>query len=171
MVVVLIGYMGSGKSAVGRELARKMSLKFVDLDDFIEEKEQKSISGIFSEKGEIYFRKTESRYMEMLLSDTEDAVVALGGGTPCYGRNMDVLLERADQVFYLKASVGELVARLGKEKQHRPLIRHLSDEALEDFIRKHLFERNAYYLRAPHVIEVDGRTIAEITGDIISHIA
>ncbi|WP_461532993.1 shikimate kinase [Sinomicrobium sp.] len=171
MVLVLIGYMGSGKSAVGRELAEKLSLKFVDLDDFIEEKEEKSISSIFSEKGEIYFRKAESRYMEILLTNAEDTVVALGGGTPCYGRNTDVLLELTANVFYLKASVGELVKRLSREKQHRPLLQRLSEEELEDFIRKHLFERNAYYLRAPHIVEVDGKTISEIVDDIASRIS
>ncbi|MBC9796930.1 shikimate kinase [Sinomicrobium weinanense] len=170
MVIVLIGYMGSGKSAVGKVLAENLSCTFADMDDYIEEKEQKTIPEIFRDKGEIYFRKVESRYLQEILSGEKGAVISLGGGTPCYGDNMDRIKELADKVFYLKASVGELTARLGKEKDHRPLIKHLSDDELEEFIRKHLFERNFYYLRADSTVNVDGKTIEDIAGEIISGI-
>lgn len=168
MVIVLIGYMGSGKSAVGKVLAEKLSFKFADMDDYIEEKEQKTIPEIFRDRGEIYFRKAESRYVREMLSGARDTVVSLGGGTPCYGDNMDRIKELADRVFFLKASIGELTARLGREKDHRPLIKHLSDDELEEFIRKHLFERNFYYLKADRTVNVDGRTIERIAGEIIA---
>ncbi|UGU15047.1 shikimate kinase [Sinomicrobium kalidii] len=170
MVIVLIGYMGSGKSAVGKILAEKLAVRLVDMDDYIEEKEQKTIPELFRDRGEIYFRKAESRYVGELLSGTKNAVISLGGGTPCYGDNMDRIKELADKVFYLKASVGELTRRLGKEKDHRPLINHLSDDELEEFIRKHLFERNFYYLRADKAVNVDNRTPEEIAEAISSEI-
>ena len=170
MVIVLIGYMGSGKSAVGRNLAEKLSLKFVDMDDFIEEKEQKSIPEIFRDKGEIYFRKAESHHLEALFAGSGDMVVALGGGTPCYGSNMEYIQGTTDKVVYLRASVEELTARLEKEKEHRPLIEPLSDSELEEFIRKHLFERNFFYLKANYSVKVDGRPVETISDEIISRV-
>lgn len=83
MKVVLLGYMGSGKSTVGIKLAKKLSLPLIDLDHFIEEKEQMSIGELFQNKGEIYFRKQEMSYLEFLLSSSEAMILSLGGGTPC----------------------------------------------------------------------------------------
>ncbi|MGS2762303.1 shikimate kinase [Sinomicrobium sp. M5D2P9] len=170
MVIVLIGYMGSGKSAVGSKLAEKLSLKFVDMDDYIEEKEQKSIPEIFREKGEIYFRKVENRHLEELFANGGDMVVALGGGTPCYGSNMEYIQEATDKIVYLRASIDELTARLSKEKEHRPLIKHLSGNELEEFIRKHLFERNFFYMKANYSVQVDGRPVETIADEIVSRI-
>ncbi|MGS2740121.1 shikimate kinase [Sinomicrobium sp. M5D2P17] len=170
MVIVLIGYMGSGKSAVGRSLAEKLSLKFVDMDDFIEEKEEKSIPEIFRDKGEIYFRKAESRYVEELFANARNTVVSLGGGTPCYGSNMEYIQGATDKVVYLRASIEELTARLEKEKEHRPLIKHLSESELEEFIRKHLFERNFFYLKANYSVKVDSRPVETIVDEIVSRV-
>lgn len=170
MVIVLIGYMGSGKSAVGRSLAEKLSLEFVDMDDFIEEKEGKRIQEIFRDKGEIYFRKVESLYLEELLTNARNMVIALGGGTPCYGSNMEYIEGATDKVVYLRASIEELKARLEKEKEHRPLIKHLSGSELEEFIRKHLFERNFFYLKANHSVKVDSRPVETIAEEIISRV-
>ncbi|MCX2680728.1 AAA family ATPase [Galbibacter sp. EGI 63066] len=158
MMVVLIGYMGSGKSTVGKVIAKKRGMGFIDFDDYIEEKEQLTIPEIFKQKGEIYFRKQETAYLSVLLKEKPNAVISLGGGTPCFGNNMDVVVEATQNVFYLKLSVEKLVERLQAEKEHRPLIKDIADIDLSDFIRKHLFERNFFYLRSHHIITVGDET-------------
>ena len=100
--------MGSGKSVTGRLLAENLNSRFIDLDDFITEKEHMSIPELFGKKGEIYFRKKERFYLESILETVEKAVVALGGGTPCYGDNMDLIISRTPYVFYLKATAQTL---------------------------------------------------------------
>ena len=95
MKITLLGYMGSGKSTVGKELAHALHIPFKDLDDYIIEKEGMSIKEIFQEKGEIYFRLQESRYLKELLHAKEDLVLALGGGTPCYADNMNAIKKEA----------------------------------------------------------------------------
>ncbi|TRZ41582.1 shikimate kinase [Robertkochia solimangrovi] len=165
-MVILIGYMGSGKSTVGKILASEMKIEFMDFDDYIEKSEGMSIPEIFSSKGEIYFRKIESSCLQTLLQESPDAVISLGGGTPCFGNNMDNILEASDNVFYLKAGIEFLVERLLPEKSHRPLISAIDDQDLSDFIRKHLFERNFYYMRSPNVITTDRKSPAAIAGEI-----
>ncbi len=168
-MVILLGYMGSGKSSVGRALAQQTNTTHVDLDDYIEEKEGRKISEIFATKGEIYFRKREHECLKELLEKNPNIILSLGGGTPCYAGNMDLIGKTLDYVFYLKASIPELVSRLEKEKEHRPVISHLpSQEALTEFIGKHLFERSPFYSQANHTIVVDGKSIEEIVEMITS---
>ena len=152
--IVLLGYMGSGKSSVGKQLADDLKVPFIDLDDYIEDQLNMSIPEIFGKKGEIFFRKQEHVLLKEILESKEGAVIALGGGTPVYSRNMDLILDHTEQVFYLKVSIPVLAARLEKEKDHRPLIRHLEDEELAEFIGKHLFERNPFYNQASHILDV-----------------
>ena len=155
MKIVLIGYMGSGKTSVGKKLASVLKLPFVDIDLEIEKKERVKIPEIFLKKGEIYFRKSENKVLKELLSKEEDFVMATGGGTPCYGDAMSLILSKENVVaIYLKMGVKNLTDRLYDEKEKRPLLAHLnSKEALEDFIRKHLFERAFFYNQAHFVIE------------------
>ncbi|MCM5661559.1 shikimate kinase [Galbibacter mesophilus] len=167
MTQVLLGYMGSGKSTVGRLLAEKQSLHFIDFDDYIENKEGLSVPEIFKQKGEIYFRKKEAEYLQQLLAEKPKAVVSLGGGTPCFGNNMQDVLKATEHVFYLKLSVDALVKRLTLEKEQRPLIKEIGDDELSDFIRKHLFERNFFYLQAPHIINVENETPEELVEIIL----
>ena len=155
MKIVLLGYMGSGKSTVGRQLAEKLSLPFLDLDNYIEEKTAKTIPDIFKEKGEIYFRLKEHEALKELLGDPEDAVIALGGGTPCYSNNMELILSHTQNVFYLRLGIAALAKRLQSEKEQRPLITHLPDLELPEFIGKHLFERAPFYNKAPHILQAD----------------
>lgn len=164
--VILLGYMGSGKSSVGRVLAEKLAMNGFDLDKLIEESQQKTISDIFSEKGEIYFRKIESQILREFLDNQDSFVLALGGGTPCYANNHE-LLQRDDVIsVYLKTSVDTLVQRLKKEKNTRPLIAHLPDEELKDYINKHLFDRNFYYHQAKYIINTDNKTVNEVVNEI-----
>ena len=168
MKIFLLGYMGSGKSYIGKRLSDKLGYDFLDMDNQIEEKEGKSISEIFDKKGEVYFRKLERRTLEELIQREEPAVVSLGGGTPCYGDNMELIKNASDITsFYLKLNIANLTDRLDKEKEHRPMISHLEDrEKLEEFIRKHLFERGFYYNQSDHVITCDEKSADEIIAEI-----
>ncbi|CAM1348127.1 shikimate kinase [Tenacibaculum crassostreae] len=168
MKIVLLGYMASGKSTIGSVLAEKMQLPFIDLDAFIEEKEEMSVSDVFKNKGEIYFRKQEHLYLKELLNTEGSFVLSLGGGTPCYAGNMDVL-QSFDSVasIYLKTSIATIVSRLLKEKSQRPLVANLKEEELVEFIAKHLFERSYYYNQATYKLIVDNKSIEETVKDLL----
>ncbi|NKI33508.1 shikimate kinase [Croceivirga thetidis] len=161
MIVALLGYMGSGKSTVGKQLAETLDYEFHDLDSLIEKKEQKSISKIFEERGEIYFRKLESEVLVETLNSKREIVLALGGGTPCYASNMQKLQNGNTISIYLKLSITELVNRLSNEQWQRPLIREIPIKELPEFIGKHLFERGFFYNQADKILEVDGKSVAE----------
>lgn len=166
MKIVLLGYMGSGKSTIGRLLAEKLDYRFLDLDDYIKKHEGMTVPKIFEEKGELYFRKKESHYVFKSLAENDDVILSLGGGTPCYGKNMDDILELTNMVIYLKLSVNELVNRLLNEKNDRPLIKNLVSEDLPEFIGKHLFERSVFYQKANYTIDCDGKEPDSITSEI-----
>tara|TARA_R100001369_G_C3240104_1_gene153935 strand:+ start:119 stop:640 length:522 start_codon:yes stop_codon:yes gene_type:complete len=169
MIVVLMGYMGSGKSTIGEELATVLNYSFLDLDDHLVDKEKASISEIFKAKGEIYFRNKETEYLKELVSSSENLVLALGGGTPCYGKNIDILTSHLNvTLFYLKLSIPFLAARLFKEREKRPLISHLnSEDQLLEFIGKHIFERVNYYNQAQYTIITDSKSKQGVLEDIL----
>ncbi|SHG12758.1 shikimate kinase [Arenibacter palladensis] len=166
MKIVFVGYMGSGKTTIGKLLAKKLKISFLDLDEVIEERLEDSISNIFNGKGEIFFRKKEHEYLNDVLSQKNNFILSTGGGTPCYSGNMDTMLELADYVFYLKISIPGLVKRLILEKEHRPLIKNIDDGDLPEFIGKHLFERNNFYLKANHIIECDNKDPEALVSEI-----
>ncbi|MFL0067194.1 shikimate kinase [Tenacibaculum maritimum] len=163
MKIILLGYMASGKSTAGKELSKKTGLPFLDLDTYIEEKEGASISAIFKEKGEIYFRKQEHTYLKEVLTSKKSFILSLGGGTPCYAGNMEYILEQ-DQVqsIYLQASIKTLANRLSIGREARPLVANLSEEQLKEFIGKHLFERNLFYKKANSTLIIDDKTTEEV---------
>jgi shikimate kinase len=165
MKIVLLGYMASGKSAVGKILAKKMNLQFFDLDAFIEEKEQLSITDIFKIKGEIYFRKIEGVYLQELLNLSKKCIISVGGGTPCYGNNLKLIKEKAFS-FYLKASINTIFDRLKHETSQRPLVATIGIENLQEYIGKHLFERNSFYNQANFTINVNEKNLNEIVKEI-----
>lgn len=167
MKIVLLGYMASGKSAVGNILSNKLGIQCVDLDNFIEEKEGLPISEIFKLKGEIYFRKKEGVYLKELLNLNEDYIISLGGGTPCYGNNME-FIEINSKSFYLSASINTIFDRLNGETSQRPLVAEIGKENLKEFIAKHLFERNLFYEKAQKKILVDGKSVFKIVDEIIA---
>ncbi|MCB4799018.1 shikimate kinase [Neotamlana laminarinivorans] len=170
MIIILMGYMASGKSTIGKKLAEKINYNVVDLDDVIEEKEKATVTEIFKNKGEIYFRKKETEYLKEILNTSDKIILSLGGGTPCFGNNMDLILsqEKAKSV-YLKASLPKLVTKLMKKKAKRPLIAHIeTEEELTEFIGKHLFERSAYYNRAEVVISTDNKSKKEIVTEMVA---
>lgn len=166
MKIVLLGYMGSGKSTIGQLLAAQLGIPFVDLDTYLEAKLGSSIPSIFASKGEIYFRKKEHEFLEEVMASPTKQVIALGGGTPCYSGNMHTVLQHTPYVFYLMLPVPELAWRLQKEKANRPLIRDIPDAELPDFIGKHLFERRPFYSQATHTIATAGKNAAQIAEEI-----
>lgn len=166
MKIVLLGYMASGKSAVGKVLALALNIKFIDLDEFIEAHEKLSITQIFETKGEIYFRKKEGEYLQELLDSNESFVLSLGGGTPCYGNNM-IFIENKSTSFYLKASIDTIFERLKSETSQRPLVATIGTENLKEYIAKHLFERAPYYEGANHTILVNNKNVAQIVDEIL----
>jgi shikimate kinase len=170
MKIVLLGYMGCGKSAVGKQLAAALKYPFVDLDQAIEADQKMLLTQLFKTKGEIYFRSKEHALLTSLLEKKQDAVLALGGGTPCYSGIMRQLKDTPDVVsIYLSATSETLTTRLFLEKETRPLISHISEkDMLNDFLRKHLFERSFYYNQAKHKIAVDEKSIHEIVAAVVT---
>ena len=166
MKIVLLGYMASGKSAVGKILAESINVQFIDLDDFIAAREQLSITQIFETKGEIYFRKKEGDYLQELLNFNESSVISLGGGTPCYGKNMEFIKNKSTS-FYLKASINTIFDRLKNETSQRPLVAAIGTENLKEYIAKHLFERAPYYENADHTILANGKKLNQIVEEIL----
>ena len=166
MKIVLVGYMGSGKSTIGKMLAKKLKFGFIDLDDYIESSENSSIPAIFEEKGEIYFRKKEFEHLKDILKDKDDFILSTGGGTPCYGENMNAILEATSNVFYLKVSINGLMDRLILEKEERPMIANIPNEELPEFIGKHLFERSYFYSKAQHILICDNKGVNIIVDEI-----
>ncbi len=167
MKIVLLGYMGSGKSTIGSCLAKKLSYDFTDLDHYIENKEGKSIQEIFEVKGEIYFRKIEYLYLTQFLNENDSYVLSLGGGTPCYGSNMKLIIDQPNLYsFYLQTSIPTLVERLSKNTSKRPLISSLSKQELTEYVGKHIFERNNFYHKAMYTISTDVKDIETIVTEI-----
>lgn len=165
--LVLIGYMGSGKSIIGLELAKKLKINHFDLDDLIEKSQNLTISDIFKQRGEIFFRKKEHEIFTQKIASTEDFVLSTGGGTPCYYNNHLLFDEKNVQTIYLKASINTLAQRLMSEKNKRPLMQNLSNDDLNEYIGKHLFERSFYYNKAKFIIPVDSKSIEQIVTEII----
>ncbi len=164
---ILWGYMGSGKSTVGRQLARELGTEFTDLDEQIEQAEGMSIPELFDRKGEVYFRKAEARELRIRLENVHgESVFATGGGTPCYGNNLAEMKRATGRIFYLKYSPSELADRLRLESDTRPLIRELTGDDLVEYIAKHLFERQVFYNQAHHIVHAGQKSIGELTEEI-----
>ncbi|WP_282629360.1 shikimate kinase [Empedobacter sedimenti] len=168
MIVSLVGYMGSGKSTTGKDLAKALGYQFIDLDDFIEDKYQLKIAEIFEKEGELGFRKKEREALKEVLTTT-NIVLSLGGGTPVYYDNMDEIVKNSVSVF-MRVQLPQLVKRLENKKENRPLIAHLNNEELTEFIAKHLFERNQYYEKAKYTINISTQSTLEILDQIMNHL-
>jgi shikimate kinase len=166
MTIILLGYMASGKSLISKLLGKKLGFPVLDLDDYIEIKEEKSIREIFETKGEIYFRTKEHLYLKEILETKETIILSLGGGTPCYANNMNLIHEYTAHTFYLQTSIPEIINRVKDEKAKRPLISAIADEDLPEFIGKHLFERNVFYQQATHRMRTDKKSIEKLVQEI-----
>ena len=164
--IVLVGYMGCGKTEIGKLLSKNLNFKFYDLDNLIEIECSLSINEIFSEKGEIYFRKLEHQILADTIVKNESFILSLGGGTPCYANNHLLLNQENVTSIYLKASISTLVDRLKFNRINRPLIKDLSNDELSEYIAKHLFERSFYYNQCKNTVVVDDKSIYEIVSEI-----
>lgn len=167
-----MGYMASGKSTIGSMLASKLNFDFVDFDNYIVEKEGNSIDSIFSDKGELYFRKKENMYLKEVVNTFDNTVISLGGGTPCYGDNLNTILSNQNIIsVYLKASVKKLSNRLIEQRHSRPLVKHLNTyDEISEFVGKHLFERQFYYNQAQVIIDVENKVEEEIVLSIVANL-
>ncbi|OVE54572.1 shikimate kinase [Chryseobacterium mucoviscidosis] len=165
MIISLVGYMGSGKSHISKILSDKLNFKLIDLDKEISKRNKMTIPEIFDKKGEIYFRKLERETLEEILASEKNTILSLGGGTPVYYNNMEIINHNSKSVF-LRASVATLAERLSKQKEKRPLIANITDENLAEFIAKHLFERNDFYNKAQVSVITDNRTPEDIVNEI-----
>ena len=151
--IFLIGMMGSGKTFWTKKIAKWIKSAGYDLDDLIEMTEEKTISEIFEEDGEDYFRKLEAKILRWF-KEKKKYVLAAGGGTPCFHENMN-WMKKEGMVIWLDESIEILVQRLASEKAHRPLIAHLSNEEIAQFIQQKLVERHAYYQQADYRLTSD----------------
>ena len=150
--IILIGYMGSGKTTVGRQLAMALGLSFYDLDWYIEMRFHRTVAQIFAERGEEGFREME-RNMLHEVAEFEDVVLSCGGGTPCFFDNMAYMNSLAETV-YLKATPEVLAMHLKMGKVERPLIKGKTEEELLQYIRESLQSRETFYTQAKHTLDV-----------------
>ena len=151
--IILIGYMGSGKTTVGKALSKETGMMFYDLDWYIESRMRKTVSQIFAEKGEEGFRKIEYNMLHEV-AEFEDVIISCGGGTPCFFDNMDYLNQQGD-VVYLKATPETLYKHLLMAKIERPLLKDKTPKELIDYITEHLKERAPYYEKAHYTLDVN----------------
>lgn len=164
--------MGCGKSTVGKKLSQSLDLPYVDLDEYIENQQGKSISEIFQDDGEIVFRKHEYQAVKEMVQSSTPAVISLGGGTPCYFDTMEKIVTSPHASVYLHTSIPALAKRLFPEKAQRPLISHVSTlEALTEFIGKHLFERSPFYQKAQIKVTTDSLSPSAIAEEIQAALA
>lgn len=164
--IVLIGYMASGKSSLGEQLAISLEIDFFDLDNYIAKKEKLSITELFDQKGEKSFRKKEKKYLKKLLKKKESFVLAVGGGTPEIKNAMKIINKYSTSI-YLNANVETLYNRLAPKEVERPILTHISEDFLQDYIKTHLENRKKYYEKASFEVVVDNLTIDEIVEQIV----
>jgi len=160
MKIYLIGYMGSGKTTVGKKLARSLNYEFIDLDNQIEAVLGTTISDFFQEQGEDAFRNIEREELHKTFQ-TENTVISLGGGTPCFFDNLEQINKHGKSV-YLKLSATSLASRLQNAKTPRPLIKNLTDGELFEFVQQQLGERERFYNRTHLLIKGENLKIQEL---------
>ena len=168
MKIFLIGYMGCGKTSLGRKLAKAAGMRFVDMDSMIEEREGASVGDIFRYEGEEYFRACERSLIEELAASDGDAVISTGGGAPVWSDNME-RMNGAGETFYLRRTPVQIASRLSLHgRAKRPKLRDLNDDELIAFMTANMAEREPFYSRARHCIDCAERSDAELVGLILS---
>lgn len=166
--IILIGYMGAGKTTIGHALAKELGVQFYDLDWYIEMRFHKTVAQIFEERGEEAFREME-RNMLHEVAEFENIVISCGGGTPCFYDNMEYMNSLCKTI-YLKASPDVLAAHLKMGKTVRPLIQGKTDEELTEYIRQSLEKREPYYSKAQHTFCVDLLETREKVGESVKQL-
>ncbi|MDQ3190298.1 MAG: shikimate kinase [Bacteroidota bacterium] len=161
MLIFLTGFMGCGKSTTGKKLANKLSYEFVDLDDYIEQKQGSKIGEMLNEKGEEYFRNIETACLAELASKN-NLVISTGGGTPCFNHNMNIINASGISI-YLKLSVETLYGRLKNAKHTRPLLENLEGDKLKSTIRTKLAEREPFYSLSNYKVKAKDLNLEELS--------
>lgn len=167
MRVIIIGFMGSGKSVVGRKLAKELKMEYVDMDTKIEEIEKRSITDIFKEDGEVYFRNVETKLLKDLTTE-DNIIISTGGGIVSKNENIDIL-KNEQNVILLDASVSTIKKNVSNEINKRPLLKESKD--VEETIKTLLSERIDKYNKASNIkINVDSKNIDEVVSEILVYI-
>jgi len=151
--IIIIGYMGAGKTTVGKALSKELGVPFYDLDWYIESRMRKSVKQIFDERGEEGFRKIEHNMLHEV-AEFENIIISCGGGTPCFFDNMDYMNQQGETI-YLKATPEVLYGHLRMGKGVRPLLLNKTPEEMQAFIREQLAYREPFYEKAKHVLDVN----------------
>ncbi|MEG1607481.1 MAG: shikimate kinase [Mucinivorans sp.] len=162
----LIGFMGSGKSTLGRSLAKSMGMEFIDLDRYLEQQQGRTIADVFALDGEPYFRALESKYLREV-SRQDNIIVSCGGGTPCSDSNME-FMNSLGRTIYLKLEPDVLAERLENGKFVRPLIASMNSVQLLEYITTTLIQREVYYNQATIIVANPSRDVSQIV-DILSY--
>lgn len=168
MRIYLIGYMGSGKTTIGKMVAKEAGLDFLDTDKAIEDKFGLSIADIFSEYGEQSFRKAEDELL-MQISQMDNVVIACGGGMSCRRQNID-LIKKSGVSIYLKYEAASLAERLKSESNVRPLLTGKQADELQEFIKHHLESRESFYCQADVNINAEGKSVSVLSDDVLNTI-
>ena len=150
--IILIGYMGSGKTTVGKALSKETGMMFYDLDWYIESRMRKTVAQIFAEKGEEGFRKIEHNMLHEV-AEFENVIISFGGGTPCFFDNIDYINQQGE-VVYLKATPEVLYRHLLMGKVERPLIKNKTPEELIAYITEQVAKREEFYNKARYTLDV-----------------
>lgn len=162
----LVGYMGCGKSTIGRKLARALHLPFVDTDNCVEEREGATVFDIFHYEGEERFREIERAVLEEV-ARAQTSIISTGGGLPAWGDNM-ARMNELGRTIYLKRSAENIASRLSPYgRQKRPRLRGLNDEELVVFMREDMARRDPFYSQARQVVACEGKSDDEIIREII----
>jgi shikimate kinase len=164
MKIFLIGFMGSGKTTLGKQLAESLGYQFIDQDYLIEEEENMTINEIFNTKGESKFREIE-RYILTKLTKSDNIVVATGGGAPCFFDNAETMKTKGFSI-YLRVSPQALFERLRNAQATRPLIKNKTDHELQNFIKMKLQEREPFYLNSSISIQSDTISCQDLLNEI-----
>ena len=165
MRIFIIGYMGAGKSTVGKRLANKLGINFIDLDDAFEAKYRYSIPRFFDHFGEEKFRDLEHECLKDIIRDNERAVISTGGGTACYMDNMS-LMQESGTTIYLKMHPKSLAHRLNRARRLRPVVRDVQNNDMQEFVEEQLDEREVYYNQADITIKGESLDIDELVSKL-----
>ena len=170
MKLFIVGYMGCGKSTLGKKLAKRANYEFVDMDSLIEQREGATIADIFHYAGEEYFRQKERELIEELGAADGNYVISTGGGVPSWQDNME-RMNALGQSLYLRRTAKQIASRLSPHgRQKRPKLRGLNDEELVEFMTKNMAEREPFYSKATHIVECASCSDEEIIDAILSKI-
>lgn len=167
-LVFMCGFMGCGKTTQGKKLAKELGYYFIDLDDYISNKYDQTITELFKEKGEAEFRKIETEALEECIKDNLKALIAVGGGTPCFNNNMKLMVSNG-KVIYLKMIAEALYNRLFNAKEDRPLIRDKANEEMFLYIENLLQTREVFYDQAQIIISGVTVDIESLKEKVLNH--